>query len=395
MKDSELGWSDEEMNQTQTIQFPSDNVDEIEAEFNSPPGEQIWNFHMKDPFRMISTKIVGSPTDEVDAIEWMRDDIIESEFSDGEDTFTFEDLQPSSSFSEIISPTNNDKSWKKKIPKSLQPHKSIILYIQMQLCEDTLQGWLESCTSVDKTAVLSIFRQICKGLKYIHEEGIIHRDLKPSNIFLLNRDMSRDSINRSVCSSPAQIAESKCVVIGDFGLAVSTRPNEPPGSLASSTELPLSTSLSTSSEHTSGVGTLVYASPEQLVNGQSYDEKTDIYSLGIIFFEMLQPMHTKMERAHLLSNLRKNILPPEFLNKYPKESAFILWLLAPSPEDRPSASQIMKHEIFRGESINVCRSSYERMQEKIALQDQLLEQQRMQIEELHRKLSLAQMQQQQ
>ncbi len=105
---------------------------------------------------------------------------------------------------------------KKKIHKSIQPQRNIILYIQMQLCEDTLQGWLESCTNVDTTTVLSIFRQICKGLKYIHSEGIIHRDLKPSNIFLLIRDLSRDSGTRSF-SSP-QVAENKCVVIGDFGL---------------------------------------------------------------------------------------------------------------------------------------------------------------------------------
>jgi len=199
--------------------------------------------------------------------------------------------------------------------------------------------------------------------------------LKPSNIFLLNREVSRDSIRGSI-NSPSQFVETKCVVIGDFGLAVS-RNQEPPGSLASSAELP--SPLGSSSEHTSGVGTLVYASPEQ-INGQSYDEKTDVYSLGIILFEMLHLVQTKMERAHMLSNLRKNILPPEFLNKYPKESAFILWLLAPSSADRPSVTQILKHEIFRSESICVSRLVYERMQDRLKHQELM-------IEELQRKLA--------
>jgi len=251
----------------------------------------------------------------------------------------------------------------------------------MQICEDTLQGWLESF-SMDRNTVLSIFRQICKGLKYIHTEGIIHRDLKPSNIFLLNRDLSRDSSNLSK-ESNSQFNESKCVVIGDFGLAVSIN-QDLGGSLASSAEIP--SPLSTSSEHTSGVGTLVYSSPEQ-INGQSYDEKTDIYSLGVILFEMLHPVQTKMERAHLLSNLRKHVIPPEFLNKYPKESAFILWLLAPTALDRPSAAQILKHEIFRSESVCLSRVVFERMQDQIKHQDQIVDQQRSQIEELQRKLA--------
>jgi len=133
-------------------------LDEIEAEFNSPPGEQIWNFHIKDPFSLMEpTKIVGSPTEDV-SIEWMR----EEEFSEDEDTFAFEDIENSQNY------TSEKPKWvsmKQKIHKSLQPHQNIILYIQMQLCEDTLQGWLESCVHVDRITVLSIFRQILQRTK--------------------------------------------------------------------------------------------------------------------------------------------------------------------------------------------------------------------------------------
>ena len=101
-------------------------------------------------------------------------------------------------------------------------------------------------------------------------------------------------------------------------------------------------------EHTTGVGTLTYSSPEQRSH-QSYDEKTDIYSLGIIFFELLYVFSTKMERARVLQNIRKNVLPPEFLNKYPKESAFLLWLIAPNAADRPTMTQILKSDLLNTE----------------------------------------------
>jgi serine/threonine protein kinase len=83
-------------------------------------------------------------------------------------------------------------------------------------------------------------------------------------------------------------------------------------------------------KHTAAVGTLTYASPEQRNKGV-YNEKTDIFSLGIIFFELYYPCATKMEKSRVLADLRNRILPPAFLQKYPQEAAFVLWLLNPNP----------------------------------------------------------------
>ena len=79
--------------------------------------------------------------------------------------------------------------------------------------------------------------------------------------------------------------------------------------------------------HTARVGTHLYMSPEQM-NGQNYNYKVDIYSLGIILFELLIPFQTEMERFNTLNNLKNSIFPDNFALQYPNEVIqFILYLL--------------------------------------------------------------------
>lgn len=66
------------------------------------------------------------------------------------------------------------------------------------------------------------------------------------------------------------------------------------------------------------LGTHLYMSPEQLA-GSQYDYKVDIYSLGIIFFELLVAFKTEMERICVLTDLRKNIYPKDFTHEFYKE----------------------------------------------------------------------------
>lgn len=102
---------------------------------------------------------------------------------------------------------------------------------------------------------VSIFDQVLQGLVAAHTAGVAHLDLKPSNIL---------------------IAEDGTVKLTDFGL----------GRALMISEESLIQSLSLANEKASVAGTLEYMSPEQR-RGQNVDERADLYSCGIILFEML------------------------------------------------------------------------------------------------------------
>ena len=114
-----------------------------------------------------------------------------------------------------------------------------IPYFEMELCDHSLAD-LPKPVEIEKAAWL-VFN-IAEGLKYAHSKGIIHRDLKPQNILL------KDGVPK----------------ISDWGLSKVMA--ESSSSIASFTPL--------------------YASPEQ-VKGESKDERTDIWQLGVIFYELV------------------------------------------------------------------------------------------------------------
>lgn len=78
------------------------------------------------------------------------------------------------------------------------------------------------------------------------------------------------------------------------------------------------TGLPSCSRHTQQVGTHLYMSPEQL-RGRQYSYKVDIYSLGLIFFELLVAFGTEMERLETLRALRSSKFPPEFQDRHKDE----------------------------------------------------------------------------
>lgn len=168
----------------------------------------------------------------------------------------------------------------------------LFLYIQMQLCRrESLRDWLKDHTNRRCVQIRIIFEQIVSAVEYVHQKGLIHRDLKPSNIFF---SMEGE------------------VKIGDFGLVTGIEDRV----LSCTNDKKIT--KEDEEMHTQAVGTQIYMSPEQL-GGLNYNFKVDIYSLGVILFELLVPFYTAMERIKTLTDLRKNIFPKTFCKEFEHE----------------------------------------------------------------------------
>ncbi|CAE8609214.1 unnamed protein product, partial [Polarella glacialis] len=120
----------------------------------------------------------------------------------------------------------------------------------MEFCAGgDLRDWLEQCSKagqhLPEPSVLSLFVQMCEGIRYVHSCQILHRDLKTSNMLL--------------------DADRRIVKIGDFGIA----------RVLESTVAVAATML----------GTPYYMSPE-VCKGEPYREKSDMWSMGCVLYEM-------------------------------------------------------------------------------------------------------------
>ena len=115
------------------------------------------------------------------------------------------------------------------------------------------------------------------------------------------------------------------IKIGDFGLVtMCDLPMDPQTASTSSSSTSDIYDLNQIGQknHTQRVGTHLYMSPEQ-AKGHSYNYKVDIYSLGLIFFELLVHFGTESERIVVLNGLRSHKFPKDFFESFPKEVCFL------------------------------------------------------------------------
>ena len=127
--------------------------------------------------------------------------------------------------------------------------------------------------------------------------------------------------------------------LGDFGLAKNISDHIVLPS-------PDSTMVNESFTNSTDDGTFFYMAPE-IISAQVCTTKSDIYSLGVILFELLTHFETSMERAVTLNQLKLTGQVPEFLQQqFPAQSALLAELIQSDPVCRPSSQDILNNEVF-------------------------------------------------
>jgi serine/threonine protein kinase len=168
--------------------------------------------------------------------------------------------------------------------------------------------------------VADLLKGLTDALDYAHSQGVIHRDIKPGNIMLHNK------ANEIPLDRP--LREDVEAILTDFGLV---------------------RVVNTASQTASGFlsGTPAYMSPEQ-ARGDQIDQRTDLYSLGVVLYEMLAG-RVPFEADNTVTILHMHIhtTPPPIPGLPAKIQAVLDRALAKNPNDRYRTSQEMANDFYR------------------------------------------------
>jgi len=181
-----------------------------------------------------------------------------------------------------------------------------VYFMVMELVNGyNVREMLAANTKLEAQQVANIMHQTLAALAHAHHEGIVHRDIKPENI-LVNRD--------------------GVVKVADFGLArayAESRVTQAPGTVT---------------------GTVQYLAPEQ-IQGEPADPRTDIYSLGVVGYELLTgevPFTGETSVAVAYKHVRERVAAPSRIERsVPKAmDHVVLWATEKDRGRRPSASEL-------------------------------------------------------
>ena len=187
-----------------------------------------------------------------------------------------------------------------------------IYYIVMELVEGiTLKKYIEKKARLSVKEAVSIAIQVSMGLEAAHNNHIIHRDIKPQNIMLLN-----DGV----------------VKVTDFGIAQVSN-------------------FETVTHDSSAVGSVHYVSPEQ-ARGRVADDRSDIYSTGIMLYEMVTgklPFTGENPVSVALKQVQEEPKRPRQINpEIPVGlEQIIMKAMRKKPDERYSNAREMQHDIVR------------------------------------------------
>lgn len=192
-------------------------------------------------------------------------------------------------------------------------------YIAMEYLEGQELERLIENKHLSIKSIVQIIARVAEALQHIHAQGIVHRDIKPGNIMVLKNALRDDGS-----------VDPRGVRLMDFGIAAGK----------------VLTRLTITGAR---IGTPVYMSPEQ-AKGQRIDHKSDIYSLGVVFYEALcgQPPFQGAYEAVIHQQITQMPTPPKQVNpEIPQVLSDLIYrMLDKDPEKRPGLESVL--EVLRG-----------------------------------------------
>ena len=186
-------------------------------------------------------------------------------------------------------------------------------YIMPYVEGRSLRNLLDDAGPLSLKETVSILRDVARACAFAHAKGIIHRDIKPGNVLLAGG----------------------AAVITDFGVAKA---------VASSAEPEQASSDSTLTRAGFTIGTPAYMAPEQAAGDRDIDQRADVYSLGVMAFEMVSgkvPFEGRTPRELLTAQLTLKPPPLEQLRPDvpPALALLIRSCLAKDPAERPASAE--------------------------------------------------------
>jgi len=178
-------------------------------------------------------------------------------------------------------------------------------YVEGQTLADYMRDTVRVGKFLNANELVQLFASISRAIDYAHRQGTLHRDIKPANILLDKRNTLQNAMGEPVLS--------------DFGIAKMV-------------------GITGGTVQGTWLGTPMYVSPEQ-VQGQPGNERSDIYSLGIILYEICTgspPFHGDTLTAIILQQVSTIPTDPSLVNPNisPALSAVIMRCIAKNPADR-------------------------------------------------------------
>eukprot|EP00928_Gymnodinium_smaydae_P078933 TRINITY_DN62986_c0_g1_i1.p1 TRINITY_DN62986_c0_g1~~TRINITY_DN62986_c0_g1_i1.p1 ORF type:complete len:354 (+),score=58.90 TRINITY_DN62986_c0_g1_i1:78-1139(+) len=174
-------------------------------------------------------------------------------------------------------------------------------FVTERLEGESLQDHIERQKGLDEDEAKRVSRAMCEGIEFLHRNGVVHRDVKPSNVLFSCQ---------ALCPDELKLIDFSHAGVGPIGEAA---------------------------EFDHHLGTAGYVAPEILCQRGTYNDKCDVFSFGCTVHAMLANM--RLPRRHA----RAGIITCLPAGVSAECRSFVDALLAPNPEDRPSAAEALRN----------------------------------------------------